>query len=202
MAIPTGRADHPLFDPKQRIKLGIFGSNVSNGCTISTRRVVVPADLGAEPRSGAAGRGVGLRPAGAGRALEGLWRHHRFQRRLPGGLHLGRGAGGAHRAHSHLRHLARADRAPDLRRQAGGDHRPHQQRPLRHQRGVRLVHAGDGDVRRPAIAARRPLRARHRVDSGLQAPVAGAGLRLRGRVLHASRAATCCPSRCSSPIRC
>ena len=36
MAIPTGRADHPLFDPKQRIKLGIFGSNVSNGCTIST----------------------------------------------------------------------------------------------------------------------------------------------------------------------
>ncbi|GAB4355533.1 MAG: LLM class flavin-dependent oxidoreductase [Immundisolibacter sp.] len=36
MAIPSGRSGHPLFDPGQRIKLGIFGSNVSNGCTIST----------------------------------------------------------------------------------------------------------------------------------------------------------------------
>ena len=26
----------PLFDPRQRLKLGIFGTNVSNGCSIST----------------------------------------------------------------------------------------------------------------------------------------------------------------------
>lgn len=36
MAIPTGRATHPLFASEHRIKLGIFGSNVSHGCTIST----------------------------------------------------------------------------------------------------------------------------------------------------------------------
>ena len=29
MATPTGRATHPLFDAGHRIKLGIFGSNVS-----------------------------------------------------------------------------------------------------------------------------------------------------------------------------
>lgn len=36
MAVPTGRATHPLFASEHRVKLGIFGSNVSNGCTIST----------------------------------------------------------------------------------------------------------------------------------------------------------------------
>jgi dimethylsulfone monooxygenase len=33
---PLRRASHPLYDPRHRLKLGIFGPNVSNGCTIST----------------------------------------------------------------------------------------------------------------------------------------------------------------------
>lgn len=33
---PQGRENHPLFDPRQRLKLGVFGPNVSNGCSIST----------------------------------------------------------------------------------------------------------------------------------------------------------------------
>lgn len=36
MSIPTGRAQHPLFASPHRLKLGIFGTNVSNGCSIST----------------------------------------------------------------------------------------------------------------------------------------------------------------------
>ena len=88
------RPNCPLYND-QKLKLGLFGTNCSNGLTVSHADDDLPRDLGAQPRDRAARRRDGLRDAGADRALARLWRHHRLQRHLLRDLHLGGGAGAA-----------------------------------------------------------------------------------------------------------
>ena len=137
------RAHVPLYND-QKLKLGVFSINCSNGVNISHAPTTLSDHLGAPARDRPARRCDGLRARAAGGALARLRRHHRLQRRIVRDLHLGGGAGAGDQEHHGRRDQPRADHPSDRRRQAGDHHRPHLQRPLRPQPGDGLVHARDG----------------------------------------------------------
>ena len=195
------RAHVPLYND-QKLKLGVFGINCSYGLNISARAHHLQGDLGAHLRDRQARRRHGFRAGPAGGALARLRRHDRLQRRIVRDLHLGGGAGAGDQEHHGRRDLARADGASHRRRQAGGDHRPHLQRPLRAQSRDGLVHAGDGDVPGHAAGARRSLPLRRRVarrSSSACGPRRRRSISRR-RISTSSRRRPI-PSRSRSPIR-
>ena len=160
-------------------------------------------DLGAHPRDRQARRCDGLRARAAGGALARLRRHHRLQRRIVRDLHLGGGPGASDEEHHGGRDQPCADGASDRRCQAGDDHRPYLQRPVRPQPGHGLVHAGNGDVRRHAAGARRSLPLRRRVARHRQAPVdRGGTVRFRTRPTSTSGRPRRIPSRSRSRTPC
>jgi FMNH2-dependent dimethyl sulfone monooxygenase len=74
------RATNPLFNDR-KLKLGTFCTNLNGGCAISTMPETLEDHLAEYGAARADRRRDGIRGAGAGRALEGLWRRHQLQRR-------------------------------------------------------------------------------------------------------------------------
>jgi hypothetical protein len=109
-------ASNPLFNDR-KLNLGTFCSNLSGGATMSSIDGILQAKW--DSALALARMADEMEFEAIVPALEGLRRHHQFQRRRLRMLHLCRRHERADQVFWRLRHLARADHASGDGRQAG-----------------------------------------------------------------------------------
>jgi len=138
----AGRRTNPVFNDR-KLKLGTFGTNLDRGCAISTIDGVLRIDWPSTLTLAKISEEMEFE------ALVPIGRWHGFGGKTnfngPGFECFSWAAGmsALDALFRHLRDLARADDSSGDGGEAGGRHRPHQQRPLRHQHRHRLEPAGD-----------------------------------------------------------
>jgi hypothetical protein len=106
---------YPLYS-NNRLKLRVFGANVSNGCAATTAPGHLEMTWANSSDIVTTADRAGFRGVGAGSALEGLRRHHQFQRHLLRNPGVGGGNGSADTACSSVLHDAGRIATQPLRR--------------------------------------------------------------------------------------
>ena len=148
-------AGNPLFNDN-KLKLGIFGSNCSNACAMTL------AETSFEPTWEKNVEIARILERGGFECIVPIarWRGFGGPSNFNGNCmetYTWAAALAAVTERLSVRDFARPHAAPDRGGEDGDHDRPHLEGPLRAEHGLRLVHAGDGDVWREDDGARHPL---------------------------------------------